>query len=78
MAVWVARHLALTWRLALCEIKSLQCPATSRLRPERIAPTPPNAPGRIVCVRGNPPYPDRFVNAVSQALDIRLYGRPES
>jgi hypothetical protein len=60
------------------KIELLQRPATSRLRLKRIAPTPPNAPGRIVCVSGNAPYPDRLVNAVSQALDIRLYCRPES
>jgi hypothetical protein len=64
--------------LTLHEIGLLERPATSRLRLKWIAPTPLNAPGRIVCVSGNAPYPDRLVNAVSQTLDIRLYCRPES
>src|SRR5260370_39735630 len=47
-----------------------QCPATSRLRSQWIAPAPANAPTRIVRISRNSPYPDGLVNTVSEVLDI--------
>jgi hypothetical protein len=41
--------------LAWYGIRSRQCPATSRLRPKWIAPTPANAPRRIVGISWNAP-----------------------